>query len=1690
MKDCLYTVTADGQELVFTYDGLRGYLLDMTNLSALAPGLAAKNAKNLNITGAVKRPVPAAPAPPPVTVTAKPAVPAEKKPPTEPAKPAKAKVPAKMGEPVTEASLKKIFNLTAAKAKVVLALWKAMGIPIDRIRLRKGDTAVTGLLQKAYHAARQNFVPEEGFPNGRFRLDKVGTDTGLTRYGWGIYFASSEREANEYADVLREEGATPAIYQLDIPDALAGRLLDYNKPIPGTLFNKLLVQVKKAGLDIDEITAIRDESFAEVASVLEDVLIAGDDPNPGRRVSEIMAAAGIPGITVRSDIGPMRVIWDQKGLDSITLAPINKAAIKELREEVAAIPLPSDAPTTVNGFIEFLNSDQQELAEGALAIIQGFEGGNLSTAVHEAFHFYRRFLMNTANGFEQSELDRFAEWAGVKNGQWTVEAEEKGARAFEKYLYEGAMPQGATHQLLQIFAKMAEWMKEVYKTLSGSAIDVAIPDDIRKIFDKIFVQGELYKNQPMILMEDGQVIAGLQQVGGMTPTTFERFKRAGQALTSFLKQIGDKNIGKYTRSERAELDRHLGAVERAAGITPTRLYQDNRTDEKRIQEAQEIIDNASSPEAAKAAREKRLAEMQAARAAFLRGEISSAEMRDRTVRPAKQPLTTEEKVKTRKESTKEAFGGQSIKEYAEGMIEQAKRGDLSGPTPPVAKRVEGDIRSVLRRAALALNEGRMNQDEFDDFVRQAEELFDIFKSGVDRDADTYKKAKANIWRDLSKFAPPRTRSASRQKRRGFGDRTITEVLQGLIEKARKGDPSEERELTDRETAEGRIMRGLNKAVLAETVDGTAPAGTIDEMLRLGQQWLDVLGSQDAEAVQMAEELFRQAAAVIKVDAMRKKKPTRKARKALEVVLAKVQFEARQEAQQKNTPKAAKDLAEIERSKTERAVERWLKRYEEATQKGLLAPTMDNVFTGEAGVDRKAVLMAALEAYREARDHGDIEARIYAERVIRDAISVPRSSDIYADMTDAQRILAKGKKAARISEFRTPLSVLNIIGTYEALAGTYGAQISTIFHTIHARLARNQYLGMTEAIGALKESLGLTRDYKLTDDGYLRFVEEMGYAGVVEMTIEHVKRIESNYEKMLKTSREWRIMLDDKTPYIESGQSEPRVFRSKAAAEAFKRQLSNAIPELKNAKVKPRFKPLERLFDDLTALGALEAFARISKAYVYRANLQYNLKSTGLNYVTLALTIWPHVTTKEFAQILKQAATDPEQVATIALREAGGFYDVPGSEIESELGQVRRRDMFAKSNQFARIAGHYTGLMLARRAKMTPEARDIYVKQWTERVEFDNSQWNALPAISGDIASWLLQFKPFLIKNFERLWADMARPVPYSNQTPAMRRGKLLFAMFAVGGLNTILSVIPGVRPIMGPLLLGGLAYALAAAGLDDDEAEEWAQGLMYGLPSFFGLDLAGSMLFTDELIGNSMLEQVSNFMLGPSVNKYIKNVTLGGKLLGEMFNERSLAEPEYWDTEMDKAFWKFAQSVTPLARQAEAGGKGIGAAAGITEKPMMRLGKEEEPLTTKETLVRALGGTPVKQSAYYEKQALREAPGTSFLAEKLLGAPRTIEGLPRQTGETDEQYKQRRELQRIWLGTFGEQLRRSPRFQDLPLEDRQQIEKNFKSRVIEQTKTLPSKRRLKSLTPQDVLSDYFRSQERKQRETPVPQRPK
>lgn len=139
---------------------------------------------------------------------------------------------------------------------------------------------------------------------------------------------------------------------------------------------------------------------------------------------------------------------------------------------------------------------------------------NASTAIHEFEHAYVLMAQDIlgmdseaitnpeAHADLAANFQALETWAGVVDGQWTTEAHEKAAQAFEQYFMEGKAPVGA---LRSIFRQMKQWLLRIYGEMR--ALGEPMSDDIIQVFDRqLATEEELMveslRSEPIISSEE------------------------------------------------------------------------------------------------------------------------------------------------------------------------------------------------------------------------------------------------------------------------------------------------------------------------------------------------------------------------------------------------------------------------------------------------------------------------------------------------------------------------------------------------------------------------------------------------------------------------------------------------------------------------------------------------------------------------------------------------------------------------------------------------------------------------------------------------------------------------------------------------------------------------------------------------------------------------------------------------------------------------------------------------------------------------------------------------------------------------------------------------------------------------------------------------------------------------------------
>lgn len=183
-------------------------------------------------------------------------------------------------------------------------------------------------------------------------------------------------------------------------------------------------------------------------------------------------------------------------------------------------------------------------------IINLFENADLSTVIHESGHFfYEAFeaLASQENAPQamKTDLATLQTWMGVKPGERpSVEAHERMARGFERYLMEGKAP---SIELASAFSRFKAWLTRIYRQVTG--LNINLTDEVREVFDRMLATDQA--------IEEAKAEASMRPLfreapAGMTETDFRAYQRLGQKAEARAEQsLLERTMEKVRRRKEA-----------------------------------------------------------------------------------------------------------------------------------------------------------------------------------------------------------------------------------------------------------------------------------------------------------------------------------------------------------------------------------------------------------------------------------------------------------------------------------------------------------------------------------------------------------------------------------------------------------------------------------------------------------------------------------------------------------------------------------------------------------------------------------------------------------------------------------------------------------------------------------------------------------------------------------------------------------------------------------------------------------------------------------------------------------------------------------------------------------------------------------------------------------------------------------
>lgn len=261
------------------------------------------------------------------------------------------------------------------------------------------------------------------------------------------------------------------------------------------------VEVRSPGsffeVDIPEKEVMLDKqkAFSEQSDFVKEKLVAISKIEENVNLAQAIAnnATGRRLYKAVSSVG-------RKASETLNKYGIEGISYHGLKDGRCFVVFDDQAIKIINSYNQKVNNDKKGAitwdAEGK-AIINLFEGADMSTVIHEAVgHYFIENLMREGalpNATEQMKKDRqtMLDYAGV-NKDWDslsqeekTAAHERWAEAAETYMMEGKAP---SKELQPVFNRFKKWLLAIYDAVFSDRRNknaVPINDEVRQVFDRM-----------------------------------------------------------------------------------------------------------------------------------------------------------------------------------------------------------------------------------------------------------------------------------------------------------------------------------------------------------------------------------------------------------------------------------------------------------------------------------------------------------------------------------------------------------------------------------------------------------------------------------------------------------------------------------------------------------------------------------------------------------------------------------------------------------------------------------------------------------------------------------------------------------------------------------------------------------------------------------------------------------------------------------------------------------------------------------------------------------------------------------------------------------------------------------------------------------------------------------------------------
>jgi len=392
--------------------------------------------------------------------------------------------------------VKKILSKSFAEAEEKVIKWTK-----QKILLEAGKTGLHGSIQEAAQTIVEQLDMEVTkqisnnlhgtnlSPKSAQQIAETVKDTfievlpGITALGFlgpgtsglaqTVNRSIDERRVKQQEAPVQEEPATETVI-LDNQ----GQEVDLQETVPvedGSI-------VEDAGevqptVEITPVEMAQQEIAGEAAPVTNEQfesLVLSDDADLDIMLDDTIAEVSATGDRYGDFVGTLRQILPRKQAKAVeALIDARARATGRTREQFAednklAFRVEEDETGTLRGSVEFIQDGE--------TIVRAFQNTTVKDVAHEIAHIFRKDMSLEENAAVESAF-------GVKDGNWTVESEERFAEGFVEYLATGKAP---TKGLQKIFEKFKTWIGNTIAALRGKG--VRISSEMAQAYDQLFQQ--------------------------------------------------------------------------------------------------------------------------------------------------------------------------------------------------------------------------------------------------------------------------------------------------------------------------------------------------------------------------------------------------------------------------------------------------------------------------------------------------------------------------------------------------------------------------------------------------------------------------------------------------------------------------------------------------------------------------------------------------------------------------------------------------------------------------------------------------------------------------------------------------------------------------------------------------------------------------------------------------------------------------------------------------------------------------------------------------------------------------------------------------------------------------------------------------------------------------------------------------